>query len=481
LGWLSLRGRLEPGWLAAWLLILAGLVPLRLAASWQAGRLAIRAGALVRRRLLQGALKLHPQEVRCEGAGKLLGRVLESEAFETALVGGALAAAGSATSLAFALGLSLASGEVVLCAALAGWVALTALLARRYAARRRDWTDQRLAMTDALVERMVGHETRLAQEPRGSWNAGDDEALRRYLGQSARLDRGQARLLALAPRGWLALGLLALAPPFLAGEADGLALGLAAVLLAFRGFRGLGEGLEQLAAAWIAWGRVGELWRAAARPDDVGRVVPPVAGGGPVVQAVAATFGYRGESPVLRGASLAVAPGERVLLLGPSGGGKSTLARLLAGLESPTAGLVLLGGLDRPSVGLDGWRRRVVLAPQFHDNHVLMGTLAFNLLLGREWPARQADLDEAQAVCEALGLGELIRRMPSGLAQQVGETGWQLSHGERSRLFLARALLQGAEVVILDESFAALDPQTLRQTLQEVMRRPPALVVIAHP
>jgi ABC-type transport system involved in cytochrome bd biosynthesis fused ATPase/permease subunit len=71
--------------------------------------------------------------------------------------------------------------------------------------------------------------------------------------------------------------------------------------------------------------------------------------------------------------------------------------------------------------------------------------------------------------------------MPAGLMQMVGETGWQLSHGERSRLFIARALLQSADLVILDESFGALDPATLRQCLQTALHRAKTLMVIAHP
>ena len=71
--------------------------------------------------------------------------------------------------------------------------------------------------------------------------------------------------------------------------------------------------------------------------------------------------------------------------------------------------------------------------------------------------------------------------MPSGLHQIVGETGWQLSHGERSRLFIARALLQRSDLVILDESLAALDPETLNRILPTILRRAPSLMVIAHP
>jgi ATP-binding cassette, subfamily B, bacterial len=78
-------------------------------------------------------------------------------------------------------------------------------------------------------------------------------------------------------------------------------------------------------------------------------------------------------------------------------------------------------------------------------------------------------------------LGELLQRMPAGLMQMVGETGWQLSHGERSRLYVARALLQRARMIILDESFAALDPETLRRALTCVVKRASTLMVIAHP
>jgi ABC-type multidrug transport system fused ATPase/permease subunit len=123
----------------------------------------------------------------------------------------------------------------------------------------------------------------------------------------------------------------------------------------------------------------------------------------------------------------------------------------------------------------------VVAAPQFHDNYIFTGTLAFNLLMGRRWPPHPADLQAAETLCRALDLGPLLDRMPAGLWQLVGETGWQLSHGERSRLYIARALLQGATILILDESFAALDPETLHRVQQCVLEHAPTLLVIAHP
>jgi ATP-binding cassette subfamily B protein len=141
----------------------------------------------------------------------------------------------------------------------------------------------------------------------------------------------------------------------------------------------------------------------------------------------------------------------------------------------------MLHGLDRYTLGLEAWRRRVVSAPQFHENHVFTGMLAFNLLMGRNWPPREADLREAESLYRRLGLGDLLDRMPNGLMQMVGETGWQLSHGEKSRVFLARALLQNADLVILDESLGALDPEDRTKALACVMEEAPALILIAHP
>jgi len=110
-----------------------------------------------------------------------------------------------------------------------------------------------------------------------------------------------------------------------------------------------------------------------------------------------------------------------------------------------------------------------------------MGTFAFNVLLGRGWPSRPADLEEADGVCDALDLRPLLDRMPAGMQQVVGETGWQLSQGEKSRRYIARATLQGGDVLLLDESFAALDPPTPRRTLAFVLEKAPTLLVIAHP
>jgi len=292
------------------------------------------------------------------------------------------------------------------------------------------------------------------------------------------------------PRCWLIAGVIALAPDFVAAaSAPGtLAAGLGAVLLAFGALTKLTSTFEFVAAAVLGWNQVRPLLAAARRPALVGcaDLEPSNPSGRPLRTdslVLAKDIGFQFDDrvePALHGCSLRISRGDRLHVSGPSGSGKSTLVSLLTGLRTPSAGVLLVDGFDRATLGADGWRRRVVAAPQFHENHVFSESLAFNLLMGRRWPARPEDVKLAETVCRRLGMGDLLDRMPAGVFQPVGETGWQLSHGERSRLFMARALLQGAELVVLDESFAELDPESLRHCLTEVAHFSGTLLVVAH-
>jgi ATP-binding cassette, subfamily B, bacterial len=493
LGWICSADRPDPGWLLAWVLLLATSLAGRLGVTALVGAVAIRAGSILKRRLLAVSLGMDPDVARRTGVGRLYGLVMESGAIDGLGLSGGLAALAPATELVLAVGiLALGSGGWPHAGLLVATIAATLGLAARYAGLRQRWTEERLEATHELVERMVGHRTRLAQEPRGLRHEDEDLALDHYARTSDRLDHIGSVLRIVVPRGWLIVGLLGLAPAFIAGEASasGLAVGLGGVLLAYQALGVVCGSIEGIAAAWVAWRLLAPLRETGAGrepPAHPDYAVPPprpaVEGDAPPrLDARELTFAYPGpRGPVLCGASIAVRDGARILLQGRSGGGKSTLAALLAGLRAPTSGLLLWDGLDPGTLGALGWRRRVALAPQFHENHVLMGPLAFNLLMGRRWPPRREDLEEAERVCRALDLGALLDRMPAGIHQVVGETGWQLSHGERSRLYLARALLQGVDLIILDESFSALDPRTLRTALSYVMERAPALLVVAHP
>lgn len=500
IGRAALDGRLETGWLVAWALLLLTMIPFRLLATWSGALLAVGAGGLLKQRLLHGALRLEPEEIRHEGVGHLLGRVFEGEAVETLAISGGflgLVALIEIVLAAVVIGAGAGGGLHVLL--LAGWVVLALLISWRYYLRRRVWTSARLKITHNLVEVMAGHRTRLAQELKERWHEGEDKSLEDYLGLSSAMDGKAVLLMALVSRGWLVVGLCGVVPAFVRGESTpgALAVSLGGVLLAFRALDKLAESLSSLAGAGIAWQQVGPLFHSAARPESwgvpsfavtTGRTATPAPEnehanhGAMLLEAHDIAYRYPDRpEPVLRDCRLRVCAGDRLLLEGPSGGGKSTLASLLTGMRLPQSGLILLGGLDRQTLGMDGWRRRVVTAPQFHENHVLTETFVFNLLMGRRWPPRAEDIREAEAVCKELGLGELIARMPAGFEQMVGESGWQLSHGERSRLYIARALLQDADLLVLDESFAALDPENLRRALNCVLRRASTLLVIAHP
>jgi ATP-binding cassette, subfamily B, bacterial len=467
--WFLGRGVLEtpidPRYVYAWALTLASMLPFRILSTWSAGAFAVSAGELLKKRLLKGAMKLDPDELRSDGAGRHLSRVFESEAVETlALTGGLLSFAASIEILV-ALGIvALGARAVLEGVLLATMVLALGILTHRYFEERRRWTSQRLSMTHDLVEKMVGYRTRLAQEPPERWHTDEEEALASYGKLSERVDRLYSWIQAL-PRIWLPLGALGLA----AGrpDLDRLAIGLGGAILAARALAKLADGFSDLVDAAIAWERVGPLFRAAERPPVLVEAAP-TSNGRPLVRARNLSFIYpRRSRAVLNAIGFDLERGDRVLLTSPSGGGKSTLVSLLNGLRKSSEGTLFLDG-------------RVATAPQFHENHVFTESFSFNLLMARRWPPSGDDKREGEELCRALGLGELLEKMPGGMNQMVGDTGWQLSHGEKSRLYLARALLQGSELVILDESFAALDPENLLQALQTARERAPTLVVVAH-
>ena len=486
IGQITLNGHLDMGWLAAWALLLFTLIPLRLLGGWLDASFALDMGRMVKTRLLAGILQMDLDVVRKQGAGQLLSRVMESQALESLALNGGMGVLVAVLELGIAAAV-LAGGaggrwHLLL---LAGWLLLTLALSWRFFQRLRDWTRMRLDMTHALVERMVGHRTRLAQERPGRRDAQDDLTMHDYLDASRAMDRSMVPAATVMPRGWMLVGLLGLLPGFVSGTASSgtLAVALGGMLLANRALSGISGGLAALSRATVAWSQVAALFRTSQQAPGK---APFLAAAQPtprrkVVDASQLSFGYGANArAVLQGLDLAIYSGDQILLEGPSGGGKSTLASLLVGLRKPTSGLLMMGGLDRHTLG-ESWHQLASEAPQFHENHILSGTLAFNLLMGRNWPASTDELKEARDICEDLGLGELLQRMPSGLMQIVGETGWQLSHGERSRIFLARALLQNAELTVLDESFAALDPETLDRCLRCALQRSKALLVIAHP
>src|SRR5690606_20771533 len=158
--------------------------------------------------------------------------------------------------------------------------------------------------------------------------------------------------------------------------------------------------------------------------------------------------------PVLADVNLTVAPGERVAIAGPSGGGKSSLLRLLLRLADPQRGTISFGGVSLASARQGAVHERFALLSQ--DSPVFIDTIRNNLAIGR------ADADDA-ALWAALAQAQLdtvVRALPQGLDTVVGEAGRTLSVGQARRLCLARVLVSRAPVVLLDEPTDALDRAT---------------------
>ncbi|MBX3011227.1 MAG: ABC transporter ATP-binding protein [Caldilineaceae bacterium] len=491
----ALAGHFEWGWVIAWALLLLTAIPFQWLTTRAQSRLATDVGSFFKQRLLYGALQLQPEAVRQEGVGQFLGRALAADALEQlALSGGFVALLAFIQVIIAVAVLAAGAGGGWHAGLLAGWIGLTIGLGYRYFRDSRAWNETHRELTNDLVERMVGHRTRLAQEDRHHWHDVEDTALQRYLQDRQQADWSGGWFKAFVGRGWMLLGLGWLAFTLLQNplSAPVVAVSLGGVLLAQQALNTIVLGIQSLVAALLAWEEVALLVQTTTVPVPPTAVtLQPVIARRPTAAAAPeetlltlheVEFRYRAQGrAILQGSNLQISAGDRLLLEGPSGGGKSTLAALLAGLRTPTQGLLLLHGLDQSTIGVAQWRQQVVVAPQFHENHVLTGSLAFNLLMGRRWPPQPEDLRAAEQLCQELGLGPLLARMPAGLQQMVGESGWQLSHGERSRLYIARALLQEAELLILDESFGALDPVTLEGALHTVLARARTLLVIAHP
>ncbi|MFD4225378.1 ABC transporter ATP-binding protein [Streptomyces sp. NPDC058545] len=202
-----------------------------------------------------------------------------------------------------------------------------------------------------------------------------------------------------------------------------------------------------------------------ARVEGIGVVpqVPPARSHTPADDRIAVTgvhYAYGGggdDADVLHGVDLTVRPGEHLAIVGPSGAGKTTLGRLLAGVDVPRTGSVTVGGVPVAGLTPDRLRRQVVLVTQEH--HVFLGTVRDNLRIAAP-SATDAELRAALAAVGAEWAGEL----PDGLDADLGHAGHRPDGAQAQQLALARVVLADPHTLILDEATALLDPRTARHT-----------------
>jgi ATP-binding cassette, subfamily B, bacterial len=204
---------------------------------------------------------------------------------------------------------------------------------------------------------------------------------------------------------------------------------------------------------------------AAARPGRAGRTV----------RFDGVRFGYR-EVPVLPGLDLTIPAGQTVALVGATGAGKTTIARLLARFYDPGQGRVLLDGTDLRDLSEPSLRREVILITQ--ENFLFSGTVADNIELGKPGASRA----EIEAAAAAIGAHEFICALPAGYDEQVGKRGGRLSAGQRQLISFTRAFLAAPAVLVLDEATSLLDipsERLVQRALHTILAGRTALI-IAH-
>lgn len=467
-----------------WTLLLAlGLVVVRLslavAANWQSASIATGSVARVRRRLAGAFLRTSWKVQQDQRAGSLqelmTGFSGQASALMSNLSGGLVSAANLLAMLAMAVAIE-PVGALVLVISVTGLALLLRPLRGLVRRKAQDTADAALAFAtsvnevadlglelhvfnvQAVAEKQVGHSIERTRQRMRSLQIAQGLSSPVYTGLAYLALVGALAVVAESHTSSLtSLGasLLVMLRSLSYGQAVQTGyMGIVATIPAI-------EELQSRLALFDAGRRV-----------DGGRPVGAVG----VVALEHVTFAYTEGQPVLRDVTFSIQPHEMVGIIGPSGGGKSTMVQLLLGLRTPQQGRILAEGRDIAQFSAAEWARKVTFVPQ--SAHLIAGTIAANIRFLRD-DVSDEDVERAARLAH---LHDDVTHFPEGYARQVGERGGHLSGGQQQRLCIARALVEHPDVLILDEPTSALDVHSehlVRQTLL-TLREEMAVIVIAH-
>lgn len=211
-------------------------------------------------------------------------------------------------------------------------------------------------------------------------------------------------------------------------------------------------------------------------PAERGALSPTVLPAPGEVRIDGVSFAYEAETPILRKATLHVAPGEHIAITGASGAGKSTLSSLIQAHHRPSTGSICINGVDISQVPLQWVRSQIAVVEQ--TTYLFSDTLRANILIAN--PA--ASDEEILTALRTVGLDDLLTRLPDGLDTRVGDKGLALSGGEAQRVALARAFIKDAPILLLDEPTAHVDLESERQILNAIdtIARGRTTITISH-
>ncbi|QAW13938.1 multidrug resistance ABC transporter ATP-binding protein/permease BmrA [Bacillus subtilis] len=195
------------------------------------------------------------------------------------------------------------------------------------------------------------------------------------------------------------------------------------------------------------------------------------------IQLDCVSFGYKPDQLILKEVSAVIEAGKVTAIVGPSGGGKTTLFKLLERFYTPTAGTIRLGDEPVDTYSLESWREHIGYVSQ--ESPLMSGTIRENICYGLERDVTDAEIEKAAEMAYALNF---IKELPNQFDTEVGERGIMLSGGQRQRIAIARALLRNPSILMLDEATSSLDSQSEKSVQQalEVLMEGRTTIVIAH-